>query len=193
MMAGRPRAFDRETATIVAMERFWRDGYESTTVAKLTEAMGITPPSLYAAFGDKDQLFQAAADCYFTMVSAQFEKSLSLPTLRESVTEMLQLSAVAHTDQDTPAGCFMATEPRLSGQREALRRRLVRRVAQGVTDGDVPVGSDPEQVATFVMAVHSGMSSRARDGGTVAEVMAIAEMGLSALPLRTGPLRSESI
>jgi AcrR family transcriptional regulator len=182
MKAGRPRTFDREAAIIIAMEQFWRDGYEATTVAKLTEAMGITPPSLYAAFGDKDQLFHAAAACYFASVSAQLEKALSLPTLHESVAEMLHLSAFAHTDEGTPPGCFMATEPRLSGQREILRRRLVDRVNRGIAAGDVPIGSDPEQVASYIMAVHSGMSSRARDGASSVEVMAIAEMGLAALP-----------
>ncbi|ORI20560.1 TetR/AcrR family transcriptional regulator [Rhodococcus sp. 1168] len=184
MMAGRPRTFDRETAIVVAMEQFWRDGFESTTVAKLTEAMGITPPSLYAAFGDKDQLFQAAAACYFTSVSAQFEKALSLPTFQESVAEMLHLSAFAHTDEGTPPGCFIATEPRLAGQREILRQRLVDRVTRGIAEGDVPRGSDPEQLASFVMAVHSGMSSRARDGANSGELMSIAEMGLTALSFR---------
>lgn len=184
-MAGRPREFDRETAIVVAMEQFWRDGFESTTIAKLTEAMGITPPSLYAAFGDKDQLFLAVAACYFTSVSANFEKALSLPTFQESVTEMLHLSAFAHTDEGTPPGCFMATEPRLADQREILRRRLVDRATRGIAEGDVPIGSDSEQLASFVMAVHSGMSSRARDGASSGEVMAIAEMGLAALSFDT--------
>lgn len=166
------------------MERFWNDGYESTTVAKLTKAMGIAPPSLYAAFGDKDQLFQAAADHYFNSVNSLFEEVLTLPTFRESVAAMLRLSAEAHTNDETPLGCFMATEPRLADRREILRRRLVDRTVQGVADGDVPSDSNPEQIADFVMAVHSGMSSRARDGGTTAEVMSIAEMGLSAIPSR---------
>lgn len=60
-MAGRPRSFDKDQALLIAMERFWRDGYEATTIATLTEAMGINAPSLYAAFGDKDRLFAQAA------------------------------------------------------------------------------------------------------------------------------------
>ncbi|WP_219814243.1 TetR/AcrR family transcriptional regulator, partial [Rathayibacter sp. AY1D7] len=62
--AGRPRSFDREVALRTAMNRFWSDGYDETTVAVLTRDIGISAPSLYAAFGDKDELFEAAAACY---------------------------------------------------------------------------------------------------------------------------------
>jgi AcrR family transcriptional regulator len=166
------------------MEHFWRNGYEGTTVAKLTEAIGITPPSLYAAFGDKDQLFEAAAAWYFAGVRRQSEKALSLPTLRESLAEMLHLSAYSHTSEDTPPGCFLALEPRLAEHRETLRRRIAERVAQGIDEGEVPEGSDPELIADYIMAVHHGMAARARDGGTTTELLAIADMGLSALPAR---------
>ena len=164
------------------MEQFWRDGYEATTITKLIEAMGITPPSLYAAFGDKAQLFTAASKLYVDTISAQFEKALSLPTLREAVTRILVLTAAAHTDAGTPPGCFLATEPRLAAERTALRERLAHRVAQAVREGDVPADTDAEQVASFIMAAHSGMSSRARDGGRPADLRAIAEMTLKGLP-----------
>lgn len=186
-MAGRPRTFDRNTAIIVAMEQFWRDGYEATTVAKLTEAMGITPPSMYAAFGDKDQLFQAAAACYVDNVTVGLEKALAQPTALEAMREMLMRSGEAHTAAGTPPGCFLAIEPRLTEERAGLRRRFAERIAQGIADGDVLPDTDPEEIAGFIMAVHTGMAARARDGGTSAEVLAIAEMGLQALAPRFAP------
>lgn len=164
------------------MERFWRDGYEATTVARLTEAMGIAPPSLYAAFGDKEGLFQTAADRYVEMISTRLDTVLEAPTFRAGVAEMLRLSAEAHTGDGTPPGCFLALEPRLADRRAELRRRLVDRAAKGVVDGDVPPDRDPGQLADFVLAVHSGMAARARDGGTTVELMAIAEMAVAALP-----------
>lgn len=180
-MAGRPRSFDRDTAIVVAMEQFWRDGYEATTVAKLTEAMGITPPSMYAAFGDKDQLFHAAVDCYVDAMMIGFEKALTQPTAFDAIREMLYISGEAHTAAGTPAGCFVAIEPRLASERAILRRRLAERIEQGIADGDVPPDTHPEELAGYVMAVHSGMAMRARDGGTSEEVLAIAEMGLQAI------------
>lgn len=164
------------------MAQFWRDGYEATTIAKLTEAIGITPPSLYAAFGDKDQLFTSASQFYFDTIRARFVTALSLPTFREAVTEILVLSAAPHTEGGSPPGCFLATEPRLAPERALLRERLAQRVAQAVSEGDARAGTNPEQVAGYVMAAHSGMSSRARDSGTSADLMVIADMAPAALP-----------
>ncbi|MFJ4046117.1 TetR/AcrR family transcriptional regulator [Microbacterium sp. NPDC089987] len=181
-MAGRPRAFDRDQALLIAMERFWRDGYEATTISALTSAMGITPPSLYAAFGDKDRLFAAASALYVDGITAQVEKALALPTLREAITEMLVLTAAAQSDDGSPAGCFLATEPRLARERAALRERVASRIARAVRDGEVAPDTDPEQFAAYVMAVHTGLSSRARDGATTDELMAIVQVALGALP-----------
>ena len=189
-MAGRPRTFDRNTAIIVAMEQFWRDGYEATTVAKLTEAMGITPPSMYAAFGDKDQLFHAAAACYVDTMNVSFEESLAQPTALDAIRDMLSRSGEAHTDAGTPPGCFLAIEPRLAEERAIMRKRLARRIEQGVADGDVRADADPEAIASYIMAVHAGMASRARDGGSSAEVLAIAGMGLQALEPMVRPAGS---
>lgn len=182
MMAGRPRTFDRETALILAMERFWRDGYDATTVSKLTSEMGITPPSLYAAFGDKDQLFDAAASCYFESVSAGAALALDSPTAWEGITRMLWMTAAAHTDAETPPGCFMLSEPRLADRRALLRQQIATRIEQGIAEGDVPQQTSSAEIADFVMAVVGGMSTRARDGGTRAEVEAIVKLAVAALP-----------
>jgi len=184
-MAGRPRTFDRESALVLAMERFWRDGYEATTVSKLTAEMGITPPSLYAAFGDKDQLFAAAADCYFDAVTAATAQALDAPTAVEAITRMLRTTAAAHTDPETPPGCFMLTEPRLATRRARIREQIAARIERGVAEGDLRSDVSADDIAGFLIAVLSGMSTRARDGGSRAEVDAIVDMALAALPAAT--------
>jgi AcrR family transcriptional regulator len=181
-MAGRPRTFDRESALVLAMERFWRDGYEATTVSKLTAEMGITPPSLYAAFGDKDQLFAAAAGCYVDAVAVATARALDAPTAREGVARMLRSTAAAHTDTDTPPGCFMLAEPRLADSRALIRRQIAERLERGIAEGDLPSTVPTDDTAGFLMAVMGGMSMRARDGGSRAEVEAIATAALAALP-----------
>jgi len=182
VMAGRPRTFDRDEVLILAMERFWRDGYEATTVSKLTAEMGITPPSLYAAFGDKDQLFDAAATCYFDTVSAATAHVLEEPTALEAVTRLLRTTAAAHTDPATPPGCFMLTEPRLADRRELLRRQIAERLERGIREGDLPPGSSADGIAGFLIAVLGGMSARARDGGSREDVDAIVTMAIAAMP-----------
>jgi AcrR family transcriptional regulator len=181
-MAGRPRSFDRDEALGKAVEAFWRDGYESTSVAALTGAMGISPPSLYAAFGDKEALFDEAAGAYVANFRAGTDEALARPTAREAIERLLQVTARAHTDTATPRGCLVLTEPRLKSERAWLRRRIARRIAAGIEAGDVPADADPKRLAAFLESVLSGMSARARDGATLAELTATGEVALAAIP-----------
>ncbi|MDU1808300.1 MAG: TetR/AcrR family transcriptional regulator, partial [Bradyrhizobium sp.] len=107
MAIGRPRTFDRDTALDQAMEVFWRHGYEGATIAQLTEAMGINPPSLYAAFGSKEALLKAALDRYTARREAWMEEVLSAPTAREVTARMLMGVAEKQTDPSNPPGCLL--------------------------------------------------------------------------------------
>jgi AcrR family transcriptional regulator len=182
-MVGRPRGFDRDAALAAAVEQFWRSGYDETSISMLTAAMGITPPSLYAAFGNKEQLFEEASALYFAATCEGVDQAMARPTVREAVTTMLTDTARAHTDTQTPLGCLMLTEPRLVAQREDVHGRLVARIARGIADGDVPSSAQPEQLASFLVAVMRGMSGCARDGGSTDDLLAIAEVALAAIPV----------
>lgn len=181
-MAGRPRSFDRDAALWAALEQFWRAGYEETSVAALTAAMGVTPPSLYAAFGDKRRLFEEASTVYFERTLEAVDIATALPSAREAVARVLDDTAHAHTDPATPAGCLMLTEPRLEAQREVLRQRLKDRLDRGVRDGDLAATADTERLASFLVAVLRGMSGCARDGGSTDDLLGIAASAMAALP-----------
>src|SRR5271170_6838493 len=102
---GRPREFDTEKALDEAMEVFWRHGYEGATIAQLTDAMGINPPSLYAAFGSKEGLLKAALDRYTALRAAWLNDVLSAPTARDVAERMLMGVAQKQTDPANPPGC----------------------------------------------------------------------------------------
>lgn len=189
-MAGRPRSFDRDAALLAALEQFWRAGYEETSVAMLTAAMGVTPPSLYAAFGDKQRLFEEASTLYFQRTCEAVDRAVALPTARAAIARVLADTARAHTDPASPAGCLMLTEPRLEAQREDLRRRLRDRLDQGVRDGDLAATADTDRLAAFLVAVLRGMSGCARDGGTLADLQGIAETAMAALVAQEAAARS---
>ena len=183
-MAGRPRSFDRDSALAAAMEQFWRWGYDETSIAMLTSAMGVTPPSLYAAFGDKRRLFEEASAIYFQRTCAGLDEAVVLPTAHAAIAKMLTDTAHAHTDVTSPLGCLTLTEPRLEAQREILHERIKDRLDQGVRDGDLPPDAHTDQLASFLIAIMRGMSGRARDGGTLDDLLGIAETAMAALPSR---------
>jgi AcrR family transcriptional regulator len=178
----RPRSFDREAALDQAIGCFWANGFEETTIAGLTESMGINPPSLYAAFGDKDQLFAEAAGCYGSRLLGAVDEMLAASTAREGIARLLEGSAWYQTDPSSPPGCFMLSEPRLAEGRAELRRHIADRIRRGIRDGDVPDATDPDALAGFVLAVMGGMSDRARDGGERSELEAIGRTALAAVP-----------
>ena len=104
---------------------FWRHGYEATSLAHLTGAMGITPPSVYAAFGDKKGLFRAAVKRYLSRSQTPFEVIANAPSAREAARALIEGSVLAFTGEDTPAGCLLATGAiAVSTEADDLREEL---------------------------------------------------------------------
>jgi AcrR family transcriptional regulator len=188
---GRPRAFHRGAALRRAMEVFWDHGYEGSSVSDLTTAMGINSPSLYAAFGCKEQLFREAVAHYNETEGAAAATALrELPTARESIAEVLRLNVIAYTEPDRPPGCMIVlsactdrsqtVHDHLADWRLALEKVLAERIARGVSDGDVPATVDAAAVAAFYNTVNHGMAIQARDGADRAKLSAIAEAAIAA-------------
>ena len=190
---GRPRSFDREQALEQAMEVFWKKGFEATSVADLTEAMGINPPSLYAAFGDKEQLFLAAVERY----QARRGESCPYceePTARDAVEKLLIFLADELTCSDHPRGCLLQMAEATSGEsspklkaalqakRMASRTMLKARIERGLRDGDVPEGTDATALTDFYVTIIAGMSMRARDGATRKSLLATVENAMRLWP-----------
>jgi len=189
MGIGRPRAFDRDTALDQAMEVFWRHGYEGATIAQLTDAMGINPPSLYAAFGSKEALLKAALDRYTLRREAWMEEVLSAPTAREVTSRMLMGVAERQTDPSNPPGCLLvqgglacgsgsANVPfELAARRAQTEEQLRHRFERAKDEGDLAAGADPAALARYVSAVITGMSVMASSGAdreALAQVAAVA-------------------
>src|SRR5215510_13954006 len=106
---GRPREFDRGEALQRAMELFWAQGYEGTTLADLQKAMGgITAPSFYAAFGSKEALFKEAVELHIQTEGMRAVKALEEgPTARASIEAMLNVAAEVSSQPGKPHGCLI--------------------------------------------------------------------------------------
>ncbi|MFC9324824.1 TetR/AcrR family transcriptional regulator [Kitasatospora sp. NPDC057015] len=190
---GRPRSFDREAALAQAVDLFWEHGYEATSVADLTAAMGIRPPSLYAAFGDKRSLFEEVVASYRRTHGSVLPEALDEgPTVRAGVERMLFTAAAEYSDPDHPWGCLVASstvnctsdevEQELRGVRNGNVDALESRIRADIAAGNEPPGTDAAALAVFVGTVLQGMSQRARDGATRAELEQVAAFAMRAWP-----------
>ena len=190
---GRPRAFDRDEALRRAMEVFWEHGYEATSMSHLTAAMGISSPSLYAAFGSKEELFREAVAYYNDTFGATAAAELrERPTAREAISAVLRHHAVVFCDPDNPRGCMIVLAATTSGDdtrsvheylaqwRMALETDFRERVERGIAEGDVPAGADAAAIAAFYNTVNHGMAIQARDGADVKKLSSIAEGAIAA-------------
>jgi AcrR family transcriptional regulator len=191
---GRPREFDLDEALDHALRVFWRKGYEGTTLADLTEAMGINRPSLYAAFGDKEALFRKAVDRYAEGPAAYVREALNEPTARAVAERLLGGVIDVVTDRRNPRGCFLVQAALACGEtaesvrRELAARRLVAEVAvrkrfqRAVAEGDLPADADPADLARYLITVMRGMAVQAAGGASRAELRRVAAMALRAWP-----------
>jgi AcrR family transcriptional regulator len=103
---GRPREFDLDVALDAAIEVFWRQGYEGTTLDDLTRAMGINRPSLYAACGNKEETFMRAVARYAQVDMAHVDEALGQPTARAVAKHFVRSNVLAITDPSKPPGCL---------------------------------------------------------------------------------------
>ena len=191
---GRPLSFDRDEALRQAMLTFWRHGYETASVAELTAAMGISAPSLYAAFGDKRRLFLEAVRLYAGDPEETDRGIDDAPSARDAAHALMSGAAAAYTGKATPRGCLLASatasgsaasadvQAVVADVRRRVEGRLRTRIERDVRDGALPPGTRAAALAGLVMAVMQGMSVLARDGASRASLLAVAGAALQAWP-----------
>lgn len=177
---------------------FWKHGYDATSVAQLTEAMGIGVPSMYAAFGDKRALFEEALVHYMkthgAFMARLFAGPFAQPTVGAAVTALLREAAAMFTSADHPRGCMLITAAtncapesatvakRLRELRASTVRALEARISEAIERGELQADVDARSLALYVSTVLQGLSAQARDGATRAELEAIVDTAMLAWP-----------
>lgn len=194
---GRPRQFDRDRALHLATQVFWAKGYEGTSLSELQEAMGLSRPSVYAAFGDKDSLFREAVAYYRRTDGAILLAKLGLEqpgSAKKSIAEMLRAYALLFTEPGKGKGCLVVlgaincTPERsvLSEELAEIRRAtsvLIRsRLEREVERQELPSKTNVGDLAQFFTAVLNSLSIQARDGASREQLLAVVASAMLAWP-----------
>lgn len=196
---GRPRLLDRDLGLEVAARLFWEHGYEGTSIADLTQAMGITPPSLYAAFGSKEALYQQALDHNIAReTKCRIEALQGEMSAYDSLAFYLRNVAEGITDPGKPRGCIISTAvlqhaeenesvaKAVAARREDSIQFMKARFDRAICEKELPTDTDTDSLARFYSAVVQGMSAQACDGACTERLKRLADIALSAWPGDTG-------
>jgi AcrR family transcriptional regulator len=191
---GRPREFCVDSALAAALRVFWSKGFEGASLSDLTEAMGITRPSLYAAFGNKESLFRKALDLYEREKMAYVGKALAQPTARKVAETMLRGALDNVTGSGEPHGCLgVITSVSCGAEAESVRdevlergkvinRALIERFKQAKSEGDLPAHVDVEGLTNLLKALLQGISVQAGAGATRKELQKLVDTSLMLWP-----------
>lgn len=191
---GRPREFDPEKALAAALEIFWRRGYEGASLAELTDAMGITKPSLYACFGNKESLFRKALDLYERDKLCYVKTALEAPTAKGVAERLLRGALAMQCGSADPKGCLGVISSVASTahaeciREEVLARRassdraLVARFERAHDEGDLPTGIEPRALACYLTTVMQGMAVQAGAGIAPSQLAQLVDTTLAMWP-----------
>jgi AcrR family transcriptional regulator len=195
MPRGRPRTFDLHKALDAALLLFWRHGYEGTSLAALTHAMGINGPSLYAAFGNKETLFRKALDRYLQKHASYLPKALEEPNARRAVEKLFHGAIDMVMNPRHPDGCLLVQGALASGPaavsicKELRLRRAAAEVAvrsrleRARAEADLPANANVSQLARYIITVLWGLSVQAAGGDTRAQLKEVVALAMRSWPV----------
>ena len=196
VLRGRPREFDVDDALVAALRVFWSKGYEGASMTDLTEAMGITRPSLYAAFGNKEQLFRKALDLYEREKLCYVGAALEAATARGVAERMLIGSLRNQTSGEDPHGCLGVISSVACGaeadsiRMEVLergkiaRQAMVERMERAIAEGDFNGPTDAEAITDYLYAILQGMAVQAGAGASCPDLQRLIDTTLAVWPGR---------
>ena len=180
---GRPRGFDPEAAVETAMRLFHERGYDGVGVAELCDAIGVKAPSLYAAFGSKEGLFERAVELYLATGGRFVAEALAADAgLAETLRGLLLRAAEAYGAKDCPPGCLVmdatrnAADPKARDLTAALKRQSRKRLRERIARERPDLAAE---LADHVMVALYGLSAASRDGMSRKALRGVAE-GLAA-------------
>lgn len=190
---GRPPSFDRGEALKKAMGIFWAKGYEGTQLVDLTAAMGINPPSFYAAFGSKLTLFYEVVNLYIDTIGCKTVQALNEAKTAEAGINAMLNNAIINASSSESGGCLMVmgVVNSLSENHDAWTFLKVerlktlsiieKRILRGIEEGDLPEETDAKTLSEHFLGVTQAISFQARDGASREDLQRLIKPAMAAL------------
>jgi len=194
---GRPRTFDIDTALDSALVVFWRHGFLDASLNELTASMGLSKPSLYAAFGDKASLYLQALRRYIDLrIAPHVQLLMSEPGGYQAIEGFLKSVATMLADPALPGGCFIVTgsidcgrhklpqdvELSLHAALQGTAIKLKERLTRAQQEGDLPANTAIDELADFFSALLSGLAVQAKAGASASKLHQVIDNAMRAWP-----------
>lgn len=191
---GRPPAFNHDDALEKAMQTFWTFGYEGTSMGALIEAMDMNKPSIYAAFGNKEALFNKALDKYLSGPSAFVKEALAEPTSYLVAKAFLTKAVELLTQHQNSRGCMIVQSALSCGpEAEMIQKKLIayranleenfkKRFDLAKDNGDLPEDSNTASLAKYIATIHQGISVQASSGASKNALMGVVDLAMKNWP-----------
>jgi TetR/AcrR family transcriptional regulator, copper-responsive repressor len=190
---GRPRAYEPDAALAKAMEAFWKSGYAATSLDDLSAATGMNRPSLYAAFGDKQDIYIKAYAKYRARMREQFKPILEAQgPIRAVLRKILEACRDLYlSGPDGPRGCLTVVTASSEAIADAQIRELVVEAiagldrtfaalfAKAIEHGELPESSDPKTFAAITTATIHSLAIRARARAPSRELNALIDAAVT--------------
>lgn len=196
---GRPPAFNHDDALEKAMQTFWMFGYEGTSMGALIEAMGMNKPSIYAAFGNKEALFNKALDQYVAGPSAFVKEAIAEPTSYLVAKTFLTKAVALLTQHQHPRGCMIVQgalscgpeaamiQKKLIAYRANLEENFKKRFDLAKDNSDLPKDTNTAALAKYLATLHQGISVQGASGASKDALMEVIEFAMQNWPVSVSP------
>lgn len=192
---GRPRNFDRTDALDKALDLFWRHGYDNTSMADLSAAMALRPPSIYAAFGSKEGLFEEVVEHYSERVGKGIWGNLErFETAKDATRHLLVSTIETFSSPGNPHGCMIVlAAPQPDDEHSSVAQSLCKRrtgnmqvlkaiYADAIERGEIPHGANIDCMANYYVTVQHGITIQTRDGMNRDALFAVADAAMATWP-----------
>ena len=191
----RPVEFVYEDVLTNAMEQFWREGFEASSVQKLLDVTGINRGTLYNSFGDKDTFFKSCLEHYNKLVDKELAATLNNEELAPwaAIEKYFDVTVLATTNKRRSMGCLLVNsfcesinynkdiQKLVKAYYSNIRKALLKRLKDAEKAGELNKSANAELATDVLMNARRGRRGHSREGKPAKQLGEIIKFTISSL------------